>query len=146
MPRAGSAMCLDRFIDAQERIWPAPLQEIRAGRKRTHWMWFVFPQLKGLGRSAKAQHYGIKDLEEACRFLAHPVLGPRLEEIAGAFLAHDGLTAEAILGPVDAMKLRSSATLFEAAGGTAVFAGLLDSFFEGERCGPTLSQLRDNGD
>ena len=104
---AGDDMSLERFVEAQARVWPAPLEEIRAGRKESHWMWFVFPQLRGLGRSATAQHYGLADLDEAKEYLAHDVLAPRLIEISRAMLAHEGNTPETILGPVDAMKLRS---------------------------------------
>lgn len=104
-------------------------------------MWFVFPQLKGLGRSATALHYGIADRAEAEAYLAHPVLGPRLIEISRAMLAHDDTAAETILGSVDALKLRSCTTLFEAAGGDAVFARILDAFYDGQRCGKTLDLL-----
>lgn len=134
-------MSLARFIEAQEGVYPRALAEIRAGRKTSHWMWFVFPQFRGLGHSPTAQLYGIEDLDEARVYLAHPVLGPRLEEIAGAMLDHAGTDAEDILGPVDAMKLRSSATLFEEAGGGPVFAGLLDSFHAGQRCEKTQTLL-----
>ncbi|MDM8164758.1 DUF1810 domain-containing protein [Roseovarius sp.] len=134
-------MSLERFTEAQERVWPAPLEEIRRGRKDSHWMWFVFPQLKGLGRSATALRYGIADRAEAEAYLAHPVLGPRLVEISRAMLTHDDIAAETILGPVDALKLRSCATLFEAAGGGAVFARILDSFYDGKRCHSTLDLL-----
>lgn len=134
-------MSLDRFIEAQDRIWPAPLDEIRAGRKITHWMWFVWPQLRGLGRSEMALHYGIRDLDEARAYLADPVLGSRLKEISDAILLHEKKGAAAVLGPVDAMKLRSSATLFEAAGGDDVFCRLLDAFFAGQRCEATLNMI-----
>jgi uncharacterized protein (DUF1810 family) len=132
---------LARFSEAQDRLWPAPLEEIRAGRKATHWMWFVWPQLRGLGRSATALHYGIEDLNEARAYLAHPVLGPRLTEISEAMLSHEGISPETVLGPVDAMKLRSSATLFEAAGGGEVFDRLLEAFFAGQRCEATRNMI-----
>lgn len=134
-------MSLERFTEAQERVWPAPLEEIRRGRKDSHWMWFVFPQLKGLGRSATALRYGIADRAEAEAYLAHPVLGPRLVEISGAMLTHDDTDAETILGPVDALKLRSCATLFEAAGGGAVFGRVLGAFYDGARCRDTVALL-----
>lgn len=128
-------MSLERFTEAQARIWPAPLDEIRAGRKTSHWMWFVFPQLKGLGRSPTALHYGIAGPDEAKAYLAHDVLGPRLIGISRAMLAHAGTAPETILGPVDAMKLRSCATLFRAAGGPEeVFGGVLNAFFDGQAC------------
>ncbi len=134
-------MTLDRFIDAQARIWPTPLEEMRAGRKKTHWMWFVFPQLRGLGRSPTAAHYGIENLDEARAYLAEPVLGPRLEEISAAMLAHKATPARAILGPVDVLKLRSSMTLFSAAGGAAVFAQVLAAFYNGQPCPLTRDML-----
>ncbi|QUS37072.1 DUF1810 domain-containing protein [Falsirhodobacter algicola] len=124
-------MTLDRFVTAQDALWPAPLNEIRRGQKTGHWMWFVFPQIAGLGRSPTAQTYAIASLEEARAYLAHPVLGLRLHQAADAALAHRGRPAEAVFGAVDAMKLRSSATLFDRAGGGAVFAALLDAFFDG---------------
>ncbi len=132
---------VQRFVEAQVRVWPAALEEIRAGRKTSHWMWFVFPQLKCLGRSQTALYYGIEDLGEAEAYLAHPVLGPRLTEISEAVLHHSGIAPEVIMGPVDALKLRSSATLFEAAGGGSVFATLLDKFYGGQRCKETLRLL-----
>lgn len=134
-------MSLDRFIKAQSGVWPRPVEEIRAGRKTSHWMWYIFPQLAGLGQSPMAQLYGIDGLAEARDYLAHPLLGPRLVEIAQAMLAHAGVAPETVLGPVDAMKLRSCATLFEAAGGDAVFAGLLAAFYDGERCDETLRRI-----
>ena len=103
-------MTLERFVAAQEGVYDRALEELREGRKRSHWMWFVFPQIAGLGRSETARRYAIRDRGEAAAYLAHPVLGPRLVGAARAMLAHRGRAPEAILGPVDAMKLRSSAT------------------------------------
>ncbi|WP_136684648.1 DUF1810 domain-containing protein [Falsirhodobacter xinxiangensis] len=123
-------MSLTRFTDAQEGVWPTALAELKAGRKETHWMWFVFPQLRGLGRSERARFYGIADLAEARAYLAHPVLGPRLSEAAAAVMAHSG-PADRIMGSIDALKLRSSATLFAAAGGGDVFERLLSHFYDG---------------
>ena len=97
-------------------------------------MWFVFPQLRGLGRSPTAEHYGIEGLDEARAYLAEPVLGPRLEEISAAILVHKATPARAILGPVDVLKLRSSMTLFSAAGGVPVFAQVLAAFYSGQPC------------
>ena len=134
-------MSLERFTDAQERVWPVPLEEIQRGRKDSHWMWFVFPQLKGLGRSATALHYGIAGRAEAEAYLAHPVLGTRLVEISRAMLSHADTAPETILGPVDALKLRSSATLFEAVGGDPVFAQMIEAFFDRQRCEKTLDLL-----
>lgn len=134
-------MSLERFIDAQARVWPAPLEEIQAGQKRSHWMWFIFPQLRGLGHSAMAQRYGIADLDEARAYLAHPVLGPRLNEITRAMLTHGDQPPEAVLGPVDAMKLRSCLTLFQAAGDEAIFGEALRVFYEGQPCEATRSMI-----
>jgi len=136
---------LERFISAQQEVWPRPLQEIRAGEKTGHWMWFVFPQLRGLGRSAMAERYGIAGLDEARAYLAHPVLGTRLREIARALLDHRGTSAAAVLGAVDAMKMRSCATLFRAAGAgedARLFEALLQAFHGGEPCALTEAQLR----
>ena len=133
---------LERFVAAQEGVYPQALAELRRGRKQSHWMWFVFPQVAGLGRSETARFYGIVSAAEARAYLAHPVLGPRLCEAAEALLAHKGRGAEAIFGVVDAMKLRSSMTLFAAvAGDPAPFASVLDAFFSGERDAATLGLL-----
>jgi uncharacterized protein (DUF1810 family) len=123
---------LDRFVSAQDGVYPAALAELVAGRKRTHWMWFVFPQLRGLGASPTAQHYAIADLDEARAYLAHPVLGPRLRECATALLDVDGKSATDILGYPDDLKLRSSMTLFaHAAADPALFEAVLDRFYDG---------------
>lgn len=128
---------------AQEDVYPRALAELRNGWKRSHWMWFVFPQISGLGHSEMAQFYAIRDLAEARAYLAHELLGPRLVEAAEAVLGWAGRrTAVAIMGGVDAVKLRSSATLFEAAGDSAVFARLVDGFYGGERDAATLALIR----
>ena len=132
---------LDRFVEAQEGVHDRALGEIRAGRKQTHWMWFVFPQIRGLGSSPLAQKYAIGSLDEARAYLAHPVLGPRLLACADAALAVPDGTAYDIFGPPDDVKLRSSATLFERAGGPDVFTRLLERFFAGERDAATLERL-----
>lgn len=106
---------LQRFVDAQAPVWDDVLAELRAGRKRTHWMWFVFPQLRALGRSATAQHFGLADLDDARAYLAHPVLGARLRQACDVLLGLAGTTAHAVLGDPDDLKLRSSMTLFAAA-------------------------------
>jgi len=134
---------LSRFLAAQHDVYPRALAELRAGDKRSHWMWFIFPQIAGLGRSHMAQRYAIRDLDEARAYLAHPVLGSRLGECTAAVLAHAGKrTAEAIFGGIDSVKLRSSMTLFEAAGGGEPFAQLLDTFFAGTRDAETLRLLQ----
>jgi uncharacterized protein (DUF1810 family) len=133
---------LDRFVAAQEGVFPQALAELRRGRKESHWMWFVFPQLAGLGRSETARFYGISSADEARAYLAHPVLGPRLRDAAEAVLGHAALSAEAIFGVVDAMKLKSSMTLFAAvAEDPAPFAAVLAAFFAGERDPATLGLL-----
>jgi uncharacterized protein (DUF1810 family) len=122
---------LDRFIAAQDGVYPIALAELRRGRKATHWMWFVFPQIAGLGRSAMAQTYAIAGREEARAYLAHPVLGPRLLEASGVLRDASG-TAEDIMGAIDAVKLRSSMTLFAAvADDPAPFRAVLDRFWDG---------------
>ena len=126
---------LGRFVGAQDAhgTYEAALAELHAGRKTSHWMWFVFPQLAGLGRSATAQHYAIASLDEARAYLADPVLGPRLHACCAALLEHAGRPATAILGGVDAQKLRSSMTLFaRAAPEDPAFGRVLDAFYAGE--------------
>jgi len=133
---------LDRFLVAQHQTHEEALAEISAGQKVTHWMWWEFPQLRGLGRSHRAMHYGIEDMDEATRYLAHPVLGPHLVEMAGAMLEHEGVPPEDILGPVDGLKLRSCATLFSLVpDAPEVFRRLLDAFYEGRECGATREKL-----
>ena len=132
---------LERFVAAQAPVYEAALAELRQGRKRTHWMWFVFPQLRGLGASAMSRRYGLESLEEAAAYLAHPILGPRLRECTEAVNDLAGRSAEAIFGPVDAMKLRSSMTLFELAGGGAPFRRCLDSYFGGAADPRTIELL-----
>jgi uncharacterized protein (DUF1810 family) len=135
---------LQRFVDAQDRgrTYDAALAELRAGRKRSHWMWFVFPQIAGLGRSPMAQEYAIGSVEEARAYLAHPVLGARLREAAQVLADLSGVTAFDVLGGIDATKLRSSMTLFErAAPDEAVFAAVLDRYFDGERDPATVGLM-----
>jgi uncharacterized protein (DUF1810 family) len=136
---------LQRFTDAQDagNTYGTALDELRRGRKRTHWMWFVFPQLRGLGRSATAQHFALSGLTEARAYLAHPVLGPRLRECATALTQLPDHDPERVLGPVDALKLRSSMTLFSlAAPDEAVFSEVLDRFFDGAADEATVRLLR----
>jgi uncharacterized protein (DUF1810 family) len=129
----GDPFGLERFVDAQRGVMDGVLRELRAGRKTGHWIWFVFPQLEGLGRSEMARQYGIGSIEEARAYLEHPVLGERLRECVGALLAIQGSTAEQVLGPVDAMKVRSSMTLFHrAAPGAAAFSAVLDRWYGGQ--------------
>ena len=136
------AFDLQRFEDAQQPVYGQALGELRRGRKQGHWMWFVFPQIAGLGSSAMARRYAIGSLAEACAYLDHALLGPRLGECTRALLAHRGVGAEAILGGIDAIKLRSSMTLFgEAAGPDSLFDACLAAFFDGARDSRTLDLL-----
>jgi uncharacterized protein (DUF1810 family) len=124
---------LDRFVEAQEPVIAAALAELRRGRKESHWMWFVFPQIAGLGRSPTAKLYAIRSLAEARAYLAHPVLGARLREGVALLLGIEGRGATAILGPVDAAKLRSCLTLFAAADpDEALFPAALAKYFGGQ--------------
>jgi uncharacterized protein (DUF1810 family) len=134
MDRMSEQPPLERFVQAQDRgdIYDRALAELRAGRKTSHWMWFVFPQITGLGRSPMAQEFAIASLAEAKAYLAHPVLGPRLVECADALTTLSGHTAEDIFGSIDAIKLRSSMTLFaRAAPDAAVFTEVLRQYFDG---------------
>jgi len=132
---------LQRFLDAQDGIYETALAELSAGSKRSHWMWFIFPQLRGLGLSPTAQFYGISSLDEARAYLQHPVLGTRLRECVEAMLPWEGRPAEQILGSIDALKLRSSLTLFDRVKPHALFADGLAAFFRGERDERTLALL-----
>jgi len=139
-----SPVCnLQRFIDAQKDSYAAALAEIRTGCKQSHWIWYIFPQLKGLGRSYNAEYYGIVDREEAESYLAHPVLGARIREIAQALLTHGDKSAEQILGAFDALKIRSSMTLFDAVSPNDVFARVLEQFYHGTRCPITEERMDD---
>ncbi len=134
---------LDRFLEAQERMYEVALKEIRNGRKRSHWMWYVFPQLRGLGRSQMAYTYGIKGIEEAKAYLEHPVLSARLIEITEALLTHKGKDIYDIMGDIDDMKLHSSMTLFALTSNeNSVFHQVLDCFYDGEMDKYTLSLIK----
>lgn len=140
---------LQRFLDAQSGVYDEVTGELRDGRKRTHWMWFVFPQLTGLGRTVTAERFGIASLTEAQAYLGHPVLGPRLRECAGLLRGYPGLRPiTVILGHTDALKLRSSMTLFAAAGSAAgsaadrqLFQAVLDRYYDGNPDERTLAML-----
>jgi len=133
---------LARFVTAQKGAYARALAEIRAGRKRTHWMWFVFPQIQGLGTSSTARFYAISDRAEAQAYLAHQILGPRLLEIAEALLAVEGGTASEIFGYPDDLKLRSCATLFASVSAPgSVFERVLEKFYGGEPDPETLRRL-----
>lgn len=133
---------LERFVEAQERSYETALAEIRGGKKRTHWMWYIFPQLRGLGSSFMAHTYGIEDLAEAKAYMAHPVLSARLIEISEAILAVEGKRANEILDYTDAIKLRSCMTLFAAISEEgSVFHRVLDRYYEGSMDKLTLSRI-----
>ena len=133
---------LDKYVSAQARDYDDALAEIRGGRKRSHWIWYIFPQLDGLGYSPTAQYYGIRDLEQAKDYMAHPVLGPRLVEISEALLALPSSDPGAVMGYPDDLKLCSSMTLFElAAPDQPVFGKVLDKFYGGRRDPLTLRLL-----
>ena len=135
-------MDLTRFLHAQETTYDTALAELRAGRKRTHWMWVVFPQLAGLGRSETARHYALADAEEARAYLAHPVLGERLRTCAQALADQPDADPEQVLGDVDALKLRSSMTLFaHVAPDEPVFRTVLDAWYDGRLDERTLGLL-----
>jgi uncharacterized protein (DUF1810 family) len=130
---------LARFISAQEGVYDRALAELQSGLKRSHWMWYIFPQIDGLGHSPTTRHYSIKSLEEARQYLAHPVLGARLVACAEAVLAVSGQSASDIFGHPDDWKLQSSMTLFElVAGPRSVFERVLDKYFQGKRDARTL--------
>lgn len=132
---------LKRFVMAQDAVFSAVQGELTRGRKQTHWMWFVFPQVAGLGFSAMSQRYAIGSQAEARAYLAHPILGPRLIECTRLVLAVEGRTINAILGAPDDAKFRSSMTLFGAVSDEPVFGEALDQYFAGERDGATLEIL-----
>jgi len=127
----GDAHHLERFIEAQAGDYGHALRELLDGRKRTHWMWYIFPQLDGLGSSPTARRFAIRNLDEARAYLHHPVLGARLRECAAAILTHRDRTANEILGSPDDLKLRSCATLFAHASGEPIFREVLEQFYDG---------------
>ena len=132
----------DLFLEAQDTVWNAVLSELKAGRKTSHWMWFVFPQLAELGQSHISQLYGIHDLAEAVDYLAHPKLRDRLVHVSRLILSHQGTEIAKILGSVDAMKLKSSMTLFSTVDGApGEFSEILKVFYSGERCQRTLDLI-----
>lgn len=130
---------LNRFVEAQEGVYPIALKELQEGRKRSHWMWYIFPQLKHLGHSYNAKFYGISGIEEATAYLEHPILGQRIRELSETILNLPGYDAKAIFGGIDAMKLRSSMTLFGAVIPDDIFSKVLDKYFMGQRDIHTLT-------
>ena len=134
---------LERFVVAQEGVYERALSELRGGRKQSHWMWFIFPQIDGLGFSPTARRYAIKDMEEARQYLSHPVLGKRLQECTEAVLALKGGSVSEIFGYPDDMKFKSCMTLFEQVAGTgSVFSSALDRYCRGERDAATLRLVK----
>ena len=133
---------LQRFVEAQNPVYDRVLQELQAGRKRSHWMWYVFPQLDGLGRSAMAERYALAGIDEARAYLAHPLLGPRLQACLSALLQHRDKSARAVLGSPDDLKLRSCLTLFaRAAPDNPLFQRALVQFYDGKPDPLTLNAL-----
>lgn len=124
---------LNRFVEAQEKIYATALRELQRGQKRSHWMWYIFPQLKHLGVSYNSKFYGLSGVDEATVYWQHPVLGQRLREVCEAILALSTNDAEEVFGGIDSMKLRSSMTLFDRIAPNDIFARVLDKYFEGER-------------
>jgi uncharacterized protein (DUF1810 family) len=133
---------LQRFVDAQDRVYERVTAELRAGLKATHWIWFIFPQIRGLGRSPTAWSFGIASKDEAVAYLDHPILGSRLRECTGLVNSVEGRSAEKIFGPLDALKFRSSMTLFaNAAPDNKIFKDALDKYFAGQQDALTLEKL-----
>jgi uncharacterized protein (DUF1810 family) len=133
---------LQRFVDAQETVYDTVVDELRAGRKRSHWIWFVFPQLRGLGRSSTAQHFGIASREEAVAYLAHELLGPRLRECTRLVLAIEGRSIGEVFGSPDDLKVRSSMTLFaRCSDDNADFLAVLEKFYDGAEDPATVERL-----
>jgi uncharacterized protein (DUF1810 family) len=140
--RADDPYNLQRFVDAQESIIAGVITELKQGRKRGHWIWFIFPQLKGLGHSANSDLFGISSVQEAAAYLQHSMLGPRLIECTKLVNAVEGRSAEGIFGDIDAMKFRSSMTLFsQAALDNQIFIAALKKYFAGELDPLTIAQL-----
>ena len=135
-------MDLDRFVDAQDGTYEQALGELRRGRKTGHWMWWIFPQVAGLGMSSTSQAYAVRDLAEATAYVQHDVLGPRLLECCRALLDLDGVSAERVLGTIDAVKLRSSMTLFAHADpDQPLFRDVLEKYYDGDEDERTVALL-----
>ena len=137
---------IKRFIEAQEIPYfcgyRQALEEVQNGKKTSHWIWYIFPQLRCLGRSSRAHYYGIADKDEAERYLNHPVLGTRIREITKVLLVHNDKTALEIFGDIDAVKVRSCMTMFDILSPNDIFGDVLDSFYNGERCEITLNVMQ----
>lgn len=136
---------LDRFIEAQNFSYETALSELTAGAKRSHWIWYIFPQIKGLGHSWNSNYYGLDGLDEAREYLSHPILGPRLRECCQALLEISDKDIVSIMSGIDAMKLKSSMTLFDAVSPEDVFSVMLEKYFSGMTDDWTLSLIRLHG-
>jgi uncharacterized protein (DUF1810 family) len=142
MAADGDPFDLQRFVDAQDHVYDTVLRELRDGRKRSHWIWFIFPQLRGLGRSPTAIHYGIASRDEAAAYLAHPVLGPRLRQCTRLVTEIDGRSVEEVFGWPDNLKVRSSMTLFaRSTDDNADFLAVLEKLYDGEEDPVTVDRL-----
>lgn len=135
---------MQRFLNAQKRCYDIALAETKAGKKQSHWIWYIFPQLRGLGYSHNSNYYGIENKFEAFAYLSHPVLGSRLREISEALLAIEGKSANQILGHIDALKVRSSMTLFDAVCPNDIFCRVIDKYYAGEKDLQTMEMISPN--
>ena len=141
-PRVPKEHSLERFVEIQELMFERALSEVKSGKKTTHWIWFIFPQLKGLGTSLKAQYFGIDNIEEATAYIQHSVLVNNLRTITTTLLELDGYSANDIFSELDSMKVRSSMTLFDVVSPNDVFAKVLDKYYNSSRCELTLKMLQ----
>ena len=132
---------LERFVTAQDRVYEQVVREITDGRKTGHWMWFMFPQIKGLGKSITSEEYGLEGVEEARAFFNHPFLGKRLVQLLELLSEHSNKSISIILGFPDNLKLKSSLTIFEVATAEMIFSEVLEIFYNGERCQLTLAKI-----
>ena len=132
---------LERFVTAQDRVHEQVVREITDGRKTGHWMWFMFPQIKGLGKSITSEEYGLEGVEEARAFFNHPILGKRLVQLLELLSEHSNKSISIILGFPDNLKLKSSLTIFEVATAERIFSEVLETFYNGERCQLTLAKI-----
>ena len=140
-PKERKDHSLERFVDAQERMYNMALTEVKSGKKLSHWIWYIFPQLKGLGKSNNSIYYGIDDIEEAKAYLQHPILGARLREITSVFLGLTGKNAQDVFGYLDAMKVRSCMTLFNELADDDLFGKVLERYYSGLADEKTLAIL-----
>lgn len=134
---------LERYLNAQEGNFESALSEIEAGKKVSHWMWYIFPQMKGLGKSSTSNYYGITSKIEATEYLSHEILGPRLRACTISLLKHSDRPVKNILGGIDSLKLKSSMTLFYSVSSDSIFEEVLNTFYDGKKCKRTLDLLQD---